>query len=339
MPTYDKEKGTTFYGELQKLEGLDKRDNRGKRHDLPFVLLGVILGLLRKRDGKLSSIHRSMSNTHGQLCQLLGCQIEKVVSRAQLPRLLSKVDLYSFDSLLFEYYSITLSAEEKKWFAGDGKELRGSIEPGSKRGEVLVQLVGHEDRGVLGQANYNGKKESEKTCLINLIKSKKAAGQKITADALHLSPTMTRLIEKADGIYIIGLKANQQGLLADMQQYAKWAKPIGNQTTLEKGHGRLEERSYFQYDVGKEYFGQRWQASGFRSLFKVIRKTTHIKTNGQSLETAYYLSNGGLSGPVTQPEEYFKAIRTHWSVEVVNHIRDVGLDEDGFRTKKSLLQR
>ncbi len=37
------------------------------------------------------------------------------------------------------------------------------------RGEVLVQLVRHEDRAVLGKAYYNGTKDSEKPCLQELI--------------------------------------------------------------------------------------------------------------------------------------------------------------------------
>ena len=73
-------KETTFYKDLQKAEGLDLRDNRGKRHNLAFILLGVIIGLLRKRDGDLSSIHRSMVNTHKKLCTHLNVEIERAVS-------------------------------------------------------------------------------------------------------------------------------------------------------------------------------------------------------------------------------------------------------------------
>ena len=34
-----------------------------------------------------------------------------------------------------------------------------------------------------------------------------------------------------------------------------------------------------------------------------------------------------------QKDEYFQAIRQHWSVEVNNHIRDVTLKEDSLKTK------
>lgn len=339
MPTHDCKQETTFYEEVQKAEGLDLRDNRGKVHDLAFVLLGVILGLLRNRDGNLSSIHRSMVNTHEKLCSILDLKIVKVVSRAQLPRILAKVDLAKFEEILFMHFAIKLDEEEKEWFAGDGKELRGSIEKGSKRGEVIVQLVRHEDGSVLGQSRYNGKKESEKPCLRNLIESKSAQSQKITADALHLNPAMTSMIEQGNGIFLIGLKENQKELLADMKWHIKNHEPLATHSTLDKGHGRLEQRHYYHFDVSKEYFDKRWKTTGFRSLFKVIRHRTILKTDDHSEETAYYISNANLSDGIENKVEYFDAIRNHWSVEVNNHIRDVTLSEDHLRTKKSLLQK
>ncbi len=199
---------TTFYEQLQNCQDLDLRDNRGKVHDMPYVLLGVTLGLLRKRDGNMSSLHRSMSNTNEELCIFLGIDIQKIISRSQLPRLLSKVNLKAFEQLLFDNYGIALKEEEKRWFAGDGKELRGSIEKGDKRGQAIVQLVRHGDREVLGQSFYNGKKESEKPCLRELIKDTGAANQKITTDALHFNPEMPSLIAQAGGFFIIGLKNN-----------------------------------------------------------------------------------------------------------------------------------
>lgn len=333
------EQETTFYEQVQKAEGLDLRDSRGKRHDLSFILLGVILGLLRKRDGNLSSIHRSMVNTHNKLCELLNIKVEKAVSRAQLPRILGKVNLEKFEELLFAHFSIELEREEKQWFAGDGKELRGSIEKSSRRGEALVQLVRHKDGAVLGQSRYNGEKESEKPCLRDLIKVEGVQDQKITADALHLNPTMTGMIEQAKGIFLIGLKNNQKELLADMIWHVKHHKPLVTYSTLDKGHGRLEQRHYYHFDVSKEYFDKRWKTTNFQSLFKVIRHRTLLKTGEHRQETAYYISNGKPLNEDEAAVEYFDAIRNHWSVEVNNHVRDVTLSEDNLRTKKSLLQK
>lgn len=324
------EQEMTFCEELQKCKGIDLRDNRGKRHKMWLVLLSLTLGLLRKRDGNLSSLHRSMLNTHNDLCDFLEIDNEGVISRSQLPILLQKVNLNCFEELLFKHYGIKLSEEEKSWFSGDGKELRGSIEKGDKRGTALVQLVRQSDKAVLGQSFYEGKKESEKPTLRELIKQTGAASEKITTDALHLNPEMTELIAGSGGIFMIGLKENQKELFADMCKDASFLTPVNQSVTLEKGHGRIDRRSYFHYDVSWEYFDDRWSKSNFQSLFKVIRERYDLQTGKTSIETAFYISNGKYD----KKEDYFGALRNHWAVEVNNHIRDVTLNEDNLRTKK-----
>lgn len=329
-PTHNVEQETTFYKELQKHAALDLRDRRGKKHHIVFILLGVILGLLRNRDGKLSSIHRSMVNTHSHLCELLGVDLPTAVSRAQLPRILRRVNHELFEELLFKFTRIELSDQERKWFAGDGKELRGSIEKGKNRGEVLVQLIRHGDGGVIGQTFYNGTKESEKPCLQQLVESKGVKSQKITADALHLHPCMTEMIEQAGGVFVIGLKDNQKELLQDMVDHSEAFAPVREYKTVDKGHGRLEIRCYTCFDVSREYFEGRWAKSGFSSLIRVKRTRITLKNNDSSEELSYYLSNGKSENAL----EYFEAVRNHWRIEVNNHYRDVSLKEDKFRTKE-----
>lgn len=322
--------GTTFYEQLQNCKDLDLRDPRGKIHNLAFILVGLTIGLLRNRDGCLSSIHRSMKNKNMELCCFLSLDNQKVISRSHLPVILKKVSLKVFEDLLFSAYGIHLDKEEKTWFSGDGKELRGSILKGDKRGDAIVQLVRHDDREVLGQNFYNGKKESEKPCFQELILETGSANQKITADALHLNPKTTTPIEQAKGIFLIGLKGNQKELFEDMEKSATYLSPVNETVTIDKGHGRLEKRTYFHYEIEDEYFDKRWSKSNFQSLFKVERHRLELQTGKASFETSYYISNGKN----TEKEDYFTAIRQHWSVEVNNHIRDVTLKEDKLKTKK-----
>jgi len=319
---------TTFYENLCNKEGLDLRDNRGKRHNLPLVLLAIMMAMMRHRDGSLSSLHRSLKNNHDKLCEALSIDNDGFVSRSHLPRLLAKVNRKVFEDLLFEYCGVELSADEKKWFAGDGKELRGSIKKGDKRGEVSVQIVSHEDGAIAGQAFYNGTKESEKPCLQQLVEQTGIRTQKLTADALHLHPAMTETIHSTGGIFLIGLKENQQELLEDMIDHTNAFRPVAEAITLDKGHGRSEIRKYSCFDVSGEYFDVRWRRSGFLTLFRVIRTRNILKTNASSEETSFYISNGSAENA----PEFFTAIRNHWSIEVNNHYRDVSLKEDQLRT-------
>lgn len=326
---------TTFYEQLQTCIGLDLRDNRGKQLNLAYHLLGLTLGLLRGRDGCLSSIHRSIVNNHSSLCMYLGIENIAVVSRSHFPILLSKVDLATFESLLFANYGIELDIEQKSWFAGDGKELRGSIPKGAKRGQAIVQLSRHEDKAVLCQDFYNGKKESEKPCFRNLLINSGAIKQKISADALHLNPKTTSIIQKAGGIFLIGLKGNQKELYEDMQKYSTCFTAIDELQTTERGHGRIEKRHYFHYDISGEYFDKRWSQSNFQSLFKVNRYRRDLQSGKSTNEISYYISNGSYA----EKENYFAAIRNHWCIEVNNHIRDVTLNEDALKTKKTAVTK
>ena len=52
-----------FFDLLNQQTELDQRDNRGKKHSLAFVLMGVVMALLAGRDGNLSAIQRHMKTS------------------------------------------------------------------------------------------------------------------------------------------------------------------------------------------------------------------------------------------------------------------------------------
>lgn len=335
MPIHPISQNTTFYQALQVSPDLDLRDQRGKIHDLPLILLGLTLSLLRGKDGSLSSIHRGMQHTHQTLCTFLEIEKCPVVSRAHLPLVLQKVNLSVFEKLLFSYYGVNLSVEQKKWFAADGKELRGSIALGDKRGEAVVQIVDHVERSVAAQAFYNGRKESEKPTLRALLAQNKLLDQCISMDALHFDPTTLAPIAQAGGWFLVALKGNQEELSGELQRVAQYLPVEQKAQTVEKGHGRVDQRDYRVYDVKEQYFDARWNECNFTALVKVERNRLILKTGQQSQETAWFLSNA----PIEQGKQLFVAVRQHWSVETNNHIRDVTLREDNLRTTKNPLSR
>ena len=324
---------TTFYLDLQTSEEIDLRDNRGKRHDLGVILIGVCLSLFCKRDGNLSSIHRHMKNHYANLCSVLNIEPYKVVSRAQLPIVLSKVNLNVFESLILKYNGFKLSESEKSWFSVDGKELRGSIETGDKRGEAIVSIVNHTTYEIVAQSFYNGKKESEKPCARELLIESELLCQKISCDALHFNPQTLKAINQKQGIYLVGLKDNQELLLAEMIKLIKIQPVKFANVSVNKGHGRTESRKYQIFNVAEYLFDERFRDCGLKTLIKIERKRLNNKTKKESEEIAFYMTN---QSPPSQKmaNELCEAVRNHWSVEVVNNIRDVIFKEDKFRTKK-----
>lgn len=323
------EDSRSFFIKLQNTKALDLRDNRGKRHCLATVLVGVTAALLANRDGCLSSIHRYLEQHSGKLMQHLGGDKRKPISRAQLPRVLEKVSVSVFDKLVFEHFGMCLSEQAKQWFAVDGKELRGSIEAGEKRGEALVQVVAQKTQQPVAQGYYSGDKESEVPAMRELLAEHELAGRKLSLDALHCKPKTLELIVSKGGRYLVGLKDNQKELKKQVMAAVTQQAWLFERETFEKEHGRLELRRYEFYDLLELKKDDRWTELQIRTLIKVRRSREEIRSGHSSLEESYYLSN-----EIGNYEELAAAIRKHWSVEANNYVRDVSLKEDQLRSKK-----
>ncbi len=153
-------------------------------------MTGVILAILSNRDGNLSSLWRHMRNNYAELLQHLPLDDydRGVVSRPHLPIILSKVSRKVFESLIFAEYGIKLNKKQRKWFAVDSKELKGSIKKGDKRGEAVVQAVEHETQAIQAQNYYAGNKESEIEKSRELSQRYWFIRRKVSFDALHCNP-------------------------------------------------------------------------------------------------------------------------------------------------------
>lgn len=328
------EQNKSFFDQLQNVEGLDLRDTRGLRHELRVILLGVTLAILSNRDGNLSSIHRYMVNHNRRILESINYPYFRPISRSQLPNILEKVCLKVFEGVLFTNFGIVLSQEERQWFALDGKELKGSIETGNTRGEAIVQAVTHKDRVIQSQDFYSGIKESEISTVRSILKDNNLQGQKISMDALHCNPTTLESINESGGIYLVGLKDNQKELLTECIDFVRFSKPtftFTQEETVKPKHGRSEIREYRVYDISKEKKAERWERSQIGTLINVKREITTVKTQKKSTEISYHISNQRNAN-----QELCNAVRGHWSVEVINHIRDVTFSEDDLTSKKKI---
>lgn len=248
-----------------------------------------------------------------------------------------KIDVDIFNELIISFFGVALTDDQKEWFSSDGKELRGSILKGNTRGEAIVQLVGHKNRIVYKQGFYNGKKESERPCVLKLL-DEEFGSKKITLDALHLIPKTVKQIEKQTGVFLIGIKENQAELLEEMRLIASKDKPLHEHSDSEKSNGRIDTRTYTAFEVKNAYFDKRWKGANFQTLIKVERQSYNCKSRNLSNETAYYITNQAVKKGLSD-NELFDAVRAHWNVETNNYIRDVTFKEDNLKTKYPAIAR
>ena len=276
-------KTTTFFQRLEQTPGLDGRDNRGKKHSIGLVLTGLVMALCCGRDGKLSSLHRHLVHHFETLCDATHMTNQRAISRAQLPLLLAKVNGVLFAQLLFEWFGLTLDEELKRWFALDGKELRGSIQTNHTRGEACVSALAHDSQEIANQAYYNGIKESERPTVRQLLTETGLYNQKLTLDALHLIRLTIKAIHGANGVYVVGVKPNQAHLyrycicnsLMNKADYQRSDAP-------QRGHGRIDQRHYSCLPVSPFALAPRWSDAGISTLLRVKRIRQGLDGNGGS---------------------------------------------------------
>ena len=207
----------TFFQALQHLP--DPRDNRGKTHDLAFVLCGVILAIMTGRS-RVAAMHRFLHNRLAWLRETTQASVERGISRAHLPRLLARVDWAALNALILTHFGVRVeSLAGGEWVAVDGKALRGSP------GEQVVLARSHQSGRILAQQPLTGPKRSEVTAVRTLLAQPQLTGCKITLDAAHCNPTTTAQIHRAQGGYLVQVKANQPTLLAAVRAVATTAPP------------------------------------------------------------------------------------------------------------------
>jgi hypothetical protein len=136
------------------------------------------------------------------------------------------------------------------------------------------------------------------------------------------------------GIYVVGLKSNQEKLQRAVNEVIASDKPIFEDAAVDKQSGRVEVRSYEIYDVRKMKKEARWETSQIKIAIRVKRKTSWVESGKETMEESLYLSN-----EVKKLAEVCQAIRGHWQVEVTNNLRDTTLAEDDLCVKDTTVNR
>jgi predicted transposase YbfD/YdcC len=145
---------------------------------------------------------------------------------------------------------------------------------------------------VLGQRKVEDK-SNEITAVPELLRTLELSGCIVTLDAMGCQRRIAREIIEADADYVLALKGNQGTAHAEIKSYLDEAiaagdKDLATYEQVEKGHGRLESRRYWQ-SARMDWFADRDQWEGLRSVgvVEAVRETGGKTTT----ERRYYLSS------------------------------------------------
>ncbi len=308
----------------------DQRKPRGLRYKLTPLLVLVVLAKVCGANNP-QEIAQWIEYRATWLTEALGLQWKKMPHHSTYRRVLqSAIDLAQLESQAGAYLT-ALAQEQAEVLNMDGKSLRGTIAKRATQGLRLLAVQHTTENAVVSQTAIAAT-ENEISAAKRLLKKAEIVGKIVTGDAIFAQRELSRQVVHGGGDYLWKVKANQVGLLnqieALFQREATRVKDLGTARSLDKGHGRLEERvltssSRLADQVEWPYLAQ---------VFTIRSDRLECQTQKRSLKTHYGITS---LGPMqADAGRLLELTRGHWAIENGLHYRrDVTFKEDSCRMK------
>jgi predicted transposase YbfD/YdcC len=328
----------TIYRQFQTLA--DTRKRRGVRYPLPMLLTIAVLAKLAGSSGA-----RAIADWAALRAEILAELFD--LPRPRMPHLTTWTRVFGHAVILeaFEQSVAQLSAPASTaevpargslHVCLDGKTLRGTIPLGHTRGVHLLAAYQAEQGVVMAQVAVDAK-ANEIVLAPQLLELVDLTGVVVSGDAMFAQRRLSTHIVEAGGDYFWWVKDNQPTLLADLEllfsdEYVRagWSVPpvdFTSAATIEKGHGRLEQRVLTASSLLADYHDWPYLAQ----VVKVERtRTTKLK---ETHEVAYGITS--LPAADADATRLLALGRGHWRIENGLHYRrDVTLQEDASQVRR-----
>ena len=305
------------------------------RYPLAWVLTMALLAKLAGED-RLTGIAEWVEHRKEALARALGLPRARAPHRTTYSRILgSTLSVEDFESMAGAFFAQSRQPGATVQLTIDGKTLRGSIGAGETRGEHLLAAYLPGEGVVLAQVAVD-RKENEITAAPRLLETIDLRDKVVSGDAMLTQRELSRQVVESGGDYVWSVKDNQPQLRDDLITCFADASPSepGLATTVEKGHGRLEQRRLWASADLNDYLD--WPY--VQQVFRLDRHTQCVKTGLVTNETVYGITS--LSPERAGPQQLLSLARGHWNIENGLHYRrDETLREDWCHLRLGHTQR
>ena len=216
----------------------------------------------------------------------------------------------------------------------DGKTMRQSFDKATGKSALhMVSAWATANKISLGQVAV-AEKSNEITAIPELLGLLELQGAVVTIDAMGCQAEIAEKVLEREADYLLAVKGNQptlsEGVIAHFLDHMDddFARvKVSRHETKEKGHGRVEHRTYYVCDVPEDLpDASRWK--GLKQIGLAISDTVR---NGKPCDDVrYYISSRKLSA-----RSFGAAVRSHWGIENSLHWQlDMSFGEDRSRVRK-----
>lgn len=303
----------------------DPRKSRNQIYPLIDIIAVAIIGILCSANDWVHVVR--WANAYESWFQSVGLCLNGVPSHDTIGRFFRLVDPKAFESCFCAWIQM-IAAKIQGVIAIDGKTICNSGDVFNKQKAAhIVTAFAAENDIILGQLK-TAEKSNEITAIPELLDTLVLKGCTVTIDAMGCQTEIAKKIRDGRGDYVLGLKGNQGTLHAEAVNFFDQAIAVGAEeagcechNTVEKGHGRIEERELWMTS-NLEWLEGRDKWEGLQSLI-CVRSTRHEKGK-TTVEKRYYISSLR-----TTAQRIGEVIRLHWGIENKLHWHlDVTFNED-----------